>query len=134
MAFSKPYTQRELDYIRDNWPARTCEQIAADLGRSERGVYKKVNDMRLRDRPAADRGQKPAVALAAASEGGTLEDLRDLLWTMLQSAEPRDAARLAREYRETLGEIEKQEASDGGGGIGEEADPIADRIRLVSGC
>lgn len=136
MAFARQYTQREMDYIRDNWRSKTVAEMAAELGRSERGVYKKIRDMHLREDAGTD---APAPMQRRAREGpavqptearrapecigrsggdrGRLEGLRDLIWASLEEASPADVARLAPEYRKTIEEIERM-----GGGGGKQQD------------
>lgn len=135
MAFSKPCTQRELDYIRENWRTKSTKEMAAELGRSERTVRKKINDMHLREedaeQPTARRILVPP-PVGAASEAHSLEELRDVIWRSLMEAEPRDVPRLAKEYRDTLAAIEAREA----GRADEDdlgTDPIAERLRIVAG-
>lgn len=132
MAFSKPFTDEELAYIRGNYPKKTCEEIAEDLGRSRRGVYNKVRDMGLRKTATGKPAERPQARVAGAH---TLDELAGVLWLNIQAAEPRDVAKLAKEYRECLAEIEKQK----GGGVSAgakskpAADPIAERLKLVAG-
>lgn len=138
LSFSKTYTQRELDYIRANWETKTAGEIASELGRSERGVYKKIRDMHLRDDSAKPMQsttkkakvvqQKSPVATvhcigAATTDHQRLAGLRDLIWDSMQGAAPADVARLAPEYRKTIQEMialdgggKQARAADGGGG------------------
>ncbi len=132
MAFARPYTLREMDYIRENWQTKTVREMADELGRSERGVYKKIRDMHLRDgaaaQPRAPMQREPKKAPAVqgkpargapgciarhGGDRGRLEGLRDLIWASLEEASPADVARLAPEYRKTIEEIERMGGDDG---------------------
>lgn len=132
MTFAKPFTQRELEYVRANWKTKTVKEMASELHRSPSSVYKKINDMHLREAPpggpdaAADsKGPRKLIP----SEAGSLEDLRSLLWRSLQEAEPRDVPRLSKEYRDTVAAIEGRGSGDGADD--DEADPIVERLRLI---
>ena len=138
LSFSKIYTQRELDYIRDNWGRKTVGEMASELGRSERGVYKKIRDMHLRDglappmqskskSAAPMQSKRPTAAVrcigAPETDHQRLAGLRDLIWDSMRGASPADVARLAPEYRKTIQEMialdgggKQARADDGGGG------------------
>lgn len=125
MAFRRPYTQREMDFIRDNWKTSTTAEIAKELGRSPSGIYKKINDMRLRaphrggtSRPM-ESGVEKAPPMDSTDARSTVPfhrgpettkerlcGLRDLIWRSLLDASPQDVARLAPEYRKTIEAIE----------------------------
>ena len=144
MAFSKPFTQRERDYVRDRWPDESAEEIASDLRRSVRGVYKLINDMHLRESPEPPMqegaGRRPrrepggGCAAPGGDDASRLAALRDLLWADLLQAGPKDAPRLSEEYRNVLAAIATQEgrgSGDGGdrdGGDGDLSD-ILDFVR-----
>lgn len=136
MAFSRPATQREMDFIRESWRDLPAREIAARLGRTERFVYKKINDMRLREEPSpapVQRGPSEGAREApseppAASDRERLCSLRALLWERLRDAPARDTARLSEEYREVLASIaaiDAAEAEEGG------SSPVAEIIKLV---
>ena len=101
MAFSKPFTQRERDYVRDRWPDESAEEIASDLRRSVRGVYKLINDMHLRESPEPPMqegaGRRPrrdpggGCAAPGGDDASRLTALRDLLWADLLQAGPKVA-------------------------------------------
>jgi transposase len=135
MAFAKPYTQRERDFVRAHWQEMTRKELAEKLGRSERSVYKVIADMHLREESGSERsesGKKRPTCTVAASNPGTLEELRSLLWSALQEASPRDIPRLSQEYREVLNELK---AGEHGEHVddGTADDPLVERLRLVSG-
>lgn len=132
MSFTRAYTQRELDFIRANWQGKTAKEIASELGRSERGIYKKIRDMHLRDgdagrhAPPMQSGPKsdipmqsqgaqgvPPVHREAMNDHDRLAGLRDLIWAALLEAGPADVARLAPEYRRTIEEMERMDAGEG---------------------
>lgn len=132
MSFTRAYTQRELEYIRANWQSKPAREIASELGRSERGIYKKIRDMHLREQAPAGapppmqsgpgdgapmRSQGPAGTPAPhrvpASDRERLAGLRDLIWAALEGASPADVARLAPEYRKTICEMERMDAEEG---------------------
>lgn len=132
MSFTRAYTQRELEFIRANWKKKSAREIASELGRSERGIYKKIRDMHLREQ-APDGGSPPMQSDAkngapmqsqsaqegspvhreAMSDHDRLAGLRDLIWAALLEAGPADVARLAPEYRRTIEEMERMDAGDG---------------------
>lgn len=138
MSFTRAYTQRELEYIRANWQSKPAREIASELGRSERGIYKKIRDMHLRDgsappmqskakNAAAIQPKRPTAAVrcigAPETDHQRLAGLRDLIWDSMQGASPADVARLAPEYRKTIQEMialdgggKQARADDGGGG------------------
>ena len=140
MTFSKPVTQRELDFIRDSWGRLKISEIAAQLGRSERTIYKKINDMHLREgatgkpmqvepKPEPKRtGTEPLPE--GLSSLDRLRRLRDIQWAALQGAEPREMSKLSAEYRETLKDIEAME-SGGAGEVSNDDDGISNIIELV---
>lgn len=149
MSFSRLYTQKELDYIRDNWGRVPVAKMASKLGRSRSSLYKKAHDMRIAGKPSDDAaspmesgGEKcPPMDTAPAffghmSIGADISDherlagLRDLIWNALIGAEPADIAKLAPEYRKTIEEMIQLDGGrdggkeDGGGGS------LAEVIRL----
>lgn len=144
MAFSKPATQRELDYIRERWKTESPADIAGHLGRTERFVYKKINDMHLREdrgsppmhggheKPSSKRSEPKAVSDAESSKRGRPKSsrerlcaLRDLIWDNLQQAQPRDVPKLSEEYRTVMEKLEKSDGSV------RSASPISDIISIV---
>lgn len=151
MSFTRPYTQKELDFIRDNWERMTVQEIADKLGRSKSGIYKKISDMRLRgDRPGKavppmDAGPKKAPPMdkkvvrsgvesigARKTDLERMKDLRDLIWRNLLDAEPSEVSKLAPEFRKTIEKIESMEGGDGADASNDRADGgLADIIGLV---
>ncbi|WP_277071000.1 hypothetical protein [Slackia exigua] len=130
MAFSKPATQRELDYIRERWKTDSPSDIADHLGRTDRFVYKKINDMHLREerdsssmhgrheKPPSKRPEPKAEVDAESSKRGRPKSsrerlcaLRDLIWDSLQQAQPRDVPKLSEEYRTVMEKLEKSDGS-----------------------
>lgn len=146
LAFTRAYTQRELDYIRANWQSKSCAEMASELGRSERGIYKKIRDMHLRD-ASPPKGSAPMQkaplehapiheqtsqgAPRSRSDAEWLAELRDLIWRNLQDAEPVDVARLAPEFRKTLAEMGRAREVEGGTDEQGGGDSLADVISLV---
>lgn len=148
MSFTRAYTQRELDFIRANWKKKSAREIASELGRSERGIYKKIRDMHLREQ-APDGGSPPmqsdakigapmqsqghgdvaTLHRAPTTDRERLAGLRDLIWASLAEAGPADVARLAPEYRKTLEEMGRLDERDAGRGHGSD-DALADIISL----
>lgn len=129
MTFAKQYTQREMDFIREHWRTMTAAQMASELGRSERGVYKKIADMHLRDEAGdaaagpmhesregapSKRARAPERTLCcigpAKSDHDRLAGLRDLIWDAMQGASPADVARLSPEFRKTIEEMRRLDA------------------------
>lgn len=132
VAFYKPYSIREMEYIRSNYPAKSATKIAEELGRSRRGVYKKIEEMHLKDapqgtvqatvhkkpvpdnkrynpqKPRAKADQQKQKTRISTKDGG-LDGLKSLIWSAMVTAEPQDLAKLAPEYRKTLEALELKE-------------------------
>ena len=122
MAWQKPFSEQEDEFIRRNWPVKTPTEIAAILGRSRPGVSARITKLGLRDGPSTmrarviDAPQKPrdsAAALAAASRRGDekeiLETLRDVVIERISTCSSRDTAALAKrlmEIGERIAEID----------------------------
>lgn len=150
MSFGRNYTQRELDYIRDRWQADSCAEIAAHLGRSKSSVYKKINDMHLKDDARAKGpppmesggGNRPSMDAPGAesalgsigperSDLDRLRGLRDLIWQSMLGAEPAEVAKLAPEFRKTIDRIEQMEGTRGGDSDSDAGEGLSDILALV---
>lgn len=136
-------TQDELAFIRDAYPALGPAAIARKLGRSRSGVSYVIK--RLKDEGVLESNQStkqgpqkrdPEAPPRDAEDGrqdtlGRLRWVRTLLERQLYDAEPTTAARLAKEYRDTVSAIEALEKEGGGDGndiIGQFADVLAQRL------
>ncbi len=122
MAWQKPFSEQEDEFIRRNWPAKTPTEIAAILGRSRPGVSARITKIGLRGGPSTirarviDAPRKPrdsgAVLAAASRKGGEkeiLEALRDVVIERINACNPRDTAALAKrlmEIGERIAEID----------------------------
>ena len=122
MAWSKPFSAEETEFIRESFPQLSPATIAQRLGRSTRGVEKKVAELGLRESrarasfapdPPPDRG-------AGAGQRGRLADLVELRGVLrnalLADIDPRALPKIAAEYRATIDEIARIEG-DGEDGV-----------------
>lgn len=136
------WTAKEREFVRNAYPALGPAAIAKKLGRSRSGVCKLIKEMKesgairsteaTRDAPQA---ATPAAPPADSTDGaqdtlGRLRWVRGLLERQLYDAEPSQAARLAKEYRDTITAIDRLENTGEGesDAIGIFAQALADRI------
>lgn len=136
------WTAGEREFVRNAYPALGPAAIAKKLGRSRSGVCKLIKEMKeagaiqsteaTRDAPQA---AAPAAPPADSADGaqdtlGRLRWVRGLLERQLYDAEPSQAARLAKEYRDTITAIDRLENTGEGenDAIGIFAKALADRI------
>ena len=111
MAWSKPFTDEEKETIRELRSQLTPAEIAKRLGRSRRGVETVISKL--------DDGAPHARAWCQPEEDesrGAVSDLRALarrLEAAMETAGPGSLPRLAREYRETVMQIEALEGASG---------------------
>ena len=91
------------------------------MNRSKSGVCKLIAEMKASGEIAPGGSTRDAtVSAPPPDEGGGQDTLgrlrwvRDLLETQLRDAVPAQASRLAKEYRVTLGEIDRLEAREAG--------------------
>lgn len=139
MAWSKPFTQEEDEYIESVFPQMRTGAIAAKLGRSASGVRSRIAALGLRQEPAMMRAR--ARAREEERAGGTGEDpqdtlaalreLRGVLRCALMDAEPRNIPSISAEYRETLDAIERIEnggENGEGGGLAELIGSLAGKL------
>ncbi len=137
----EPLTADERAFIRDAYPALGPAAIAKKLGRSRSGVcyvIKQLKEAGVLESELATNQTPPAGAPPSpphdSPDGrqdtlGRLKWVRSLIERQLWEAEGASAARLAKEYRDTLEAIERMEG-DGGDGdaLGAFADAIAKRL------
>ena len=123
MSWSKPFTEDEVTFVRESFGQLSPTEMAQRLGRSKRGVNNLISRLGLRaSRQAAVPVPTPPRQAPADSQLGALLELRDILRLALLDAGPQAIPKVAREYRETLDEIER--LRDGGrpeGSHGEDA-------------
>ena len=138
----KRFSAAEREFIRNSYPCLSSRMIAKKLGRSRTGVDKIIRQMvesgEIAERVATKTApeEAPQSPPADAADGrqdtlGRLRWVRSLLERQLYDAEPTTAARLAKEYRDTIDAIDKLEREGGEDGndiIGQLADSIAKRI------
>lgn len=121
-----PWTAEERRFVRDAYPALGPAAIAERLGRSRSGVCGLVRRMKESGEIAAPESVRegvPGVAYGPPPDCpdgsqdtiGCLRWTRDRLARSLQESEPTQAARLAKEYRETVEAIGRMEASEANG-------------------
>lgn len=122
-----PWTEDERRFVRDAYPGLGPAAIARKLGRSRSGVCSLVAKMKESgeiSEPKSMQASMDGVGYGlpdpAREEGGQdtlgrLRWVRDLLQRQLLDAEPTQAARLAKEYRDTVEAIERMEGAEGGG-------------------
>ena len=139
----EPLTAQERKFIENAYPALGPAAIAKKLGRSRSGVCYVIKQLKesgvIESKPAANETPTrcvPASPPRDAEDGGQdtlgrLRWVRSLLERQLYDAEPTAAARLAKEYRDTVSAIDKLEKEGGGDGndiIGQFADVLAQRL------
>lgn len=137
------WTADERAFVINAYPALGPAAIAKKLGRSRSGICKLIAELKETgaiESTEASRIAAPAAPPASpprdAEDGrqdtlGRLRWVRALLERQLYDAEPTTAARLAKEYRDTVSAIEKLEKEGGGDGndiIGQFADVLAQRL------
>ncbi len=120
----KRFSEAEREFIRNSYPCLSSRSIARKLNRSRTGVDKVIHQMmesgELEER-AATNAPPPSAPMSPPADGadgtqdtlGRLRWVRSLLERQLYDAEPATAARLAKEYRETLDAIDRLEKEDG---------------------
>ncbi len=138
----EPLTAQERKFIENAYPALGPAAIASKLGRSRSGVCYVIKQLKdsgvIESNPATNETSKkdvPGSPPHDAEDGrqdtlGRLRWVRSLLERQLYDAEPTSAARLAKEYRDTIEAIDRLE-KDGGGEndiIGQFADVLAKRL------
>ena len=124
------FSAEDRAFVKNAYPALGPAAIAKKLGRSKSGVCKVIkemkeagelpSDVRAREstkRSTPDGGNGPAFEAAGEPQDALsrLKWVRDLLERQLRDSEPTSAARLAKEYRDTVEAIARMEAEDGGG-------------------
>ena len=137
-----PITAAERKFIQEAYPALGPAAIAKKIGRSRSGVCYVIKQLKesgaLESKESTKKGPpRPSVATPPADSAdghqdtlGRLRWVRGILERQLYDAGPTTAARLAKEYRDTIAAIERLE-QDGGGGddiIGQFADVLAQRL------
>ena len=124
------FSAEDRAFVKNAYPALGPAVIAEKLGRSKSGVCKVIKEMKetgelpsdVRARESTKRSTPDVgngLAFEAAGEPqdtlSRLKWVRDLLERQLRDSEPTSAARLAKEYRDTVEAIARMEAEDGGG-------------------
>ena len=137
----KAFSAKEREFVANAYPALGPAAIAKKLGRSRSGVcyvIKQLKEAGVLESELATNQTPPAGSPPSpphdAPDGrqdtlGRLKWVRSLIERQLWEAEGASAARLAKEYRDTLEAIERMEG-DGGDGdaLGAFADAIAKRL------
>ena len=122
----KPWTAEEREFVRNAYPALGPAAIAKKLMRSRSGVCALIKRMKesgeIASAASTERTAAGGVSAppADAPDGrqdtlGRLRWVRQIIERQLYDAEPSQAARLAKEYRETVEEIERLEGAEEGG-------------------
>ncbi len=138
----KAWTTREREFVRNAYPALGPAAIAKKLGRSRSGVCKLIAEMKeagvIESTDAPHDSALKAVPEAPphdTNDGeqdtlGRLRWVRSILERQLYDAEPTTAARLAKEYRDTVEAIDRLEKAGGGENdlIGQFADALAAKL------
>ena len=123
----KPWTADEREFVKNAYPALGPAAIAKKLKRSRSGVCALIKRMKESGEIATDEstGESVGASLSAPpADGpdgrqdtlGRLRWVRQIIERQLYDAEPSQAARLAKEYRETLEQIERIEGAGEDGG------------------
>lgn len=132
MAWSKPFDDVEVEYVRNHYPKMGCAALAAKLGRSDRGVRNLVKRLGLTEpcAPAGARSSYDACAPAREQPAGDvaserqdeLSELREmkkvLKHTMHDDIDPRALPKVTAELREVIRRISELEEGDADGGSG----------------
>lgn len=135
MAWSKPFTEEEDEYIRTVFPQMRTGAIAMKLGRSPSGVRNRIAALGLRSEAATMRARE--MVAEEDRRGGAqdtlsmLRELRGVLRQALMDAEPRNIPSISAEYRETLDAIERIEngvEGGEGGGLAELIGSLAGKL------
>lgn len=123
------WTADERQFIKSAYQRFGTVEIAKKLGRSRSGVSKLVKEMKESGEIPSARSMERSTGRVTAGPpsdapdgtqdtAGQLRWVRDILERNLWDAEPPQAARLAKEYRETVMAIEGMEGgSDGGSAL-----------------
>ena len=130
MAWSKPIAVDEEQFIREACGQLSAVDMAARLGRSRSAIYATMKRLGLR--PPRARAEEDAHDVQelvneprrapADNQLDALLELRDILRLALLDAGPQSIPKVAREYRETLDEIERlRDGGDSGADRGEDA-------------
>ena len=137
-----PFTAEDRAFVRDAYPTLGPAAIAKKLGRSRSGIYGLIEEMRgAGELPSEEDGKVSVRASMQEAEYGhpfeaagepqdtlsRLKWVRDLLERQLRDSEPTSAARLAKEYRDTVEAIARMEAEDGG-----DDDVVGDFAALIA--
>jgi len=135
MAWNKPFSKEEDQFIRKKYPKMGPSEIARHLGRSRQGVSKRIGTLGLRAElsttrarmvDASDRRPKePKTLVEVARQGdekATLEALRDILAVRIVDTDSaRDVAALSKrmlEIGERITELGKDSAKEKKEGAG----------------
>lgn len=135
------FSAEDRAFVKNAYPALGPAAIAEKLGRSKSGVCKVIKEMKeagelpsdVRARDSTKRSTPDGGNGLAFEPPGEPQDtlsrlkwVRDLLERQLRDSEPTSAARLAREYRDTVEAIARMEAEDGG------SDAVGDLAALIA--
>lgn len=132
MAWSDPFTKKELRYIEEHYSQMTAAEIAEKLGRSRSGIKKKIREMGLTKSASCARVVSPEAIESAEDDGNendrlsALTTLSNILRNAIAEANPSQLPKLSAEYREVLAEID---ALNGGGG-GDSVSELLDLAQL----
>lgn len=137
----KRFSAAEKEFIKNSYQCLSSRAISKKLGRSRTGVDKIIRQMIeageltpkvVTETSTADVPVSPPRDSGDGKQNtlGRLRWVRSLLERQLYDAEPTTAARLAKEYRDTLEAIERLEQEGGGENdvIVQFADVLAKRL------
>lgn len=119
MAFSKPFSDEEIEYIKLKYGVLSSAEIAEKLDRSQRGVNNKIKELGLSDARLASCARVKGASIEPpgieeCGRLGALVELRDMIRAEVILAEGQTKAKLSQEYREILAEIDALENPVGG--------------------
>ena len=120
----KRWTADERQFVKNVYPALGPAAIAKKLGRSHSGTCKLIAEMKASGEIPGGKSVEQSTGRVtmgppADAPDGTQDTLGRLRWVRgilergLWDAEPSQAARLAKEYRDTVAEIGRMEAREG---------------------
>ena len=119
-----PLSEQEREFIISNYAQLGASEVARRIGCTRRTVQRIWASS---GKPEKVR-QEPVTTMEPLTQLDRLVELRGILRAALSDAPPQAISGLAREYRETMEQIERMEGGDSGDPINSALDSIAARI------
>lgn len=121
---ARQLSDAEVAFIIANHPQLGTAETARRAGCSKRTVQRIVSNQE----PAPDARQEPTTTDEPQTKHDRLIELRGILRRAMNDAPPQAISGLAREYRETMDEIDRMEGGSDGDPVSGALDSIAARI------